>query len=195
MRRATPTPEGRVFRTPSGVVAFVVAAAVAALLLGDAAVRAGVGEMLLLAPWILLLLWGAYVFVYAPRVRIDRDGIRLHNILRIIDVPWALVRGIDVRWQLELTLHDGRVLRAYGGPVAGRPGRPALRRSPGEAERVPPAVRDLALIREQWQDALEQGADSAAPEIRRGWDVPGLVALAAILAWAVIALLISGGTS
>ncbi len=200
---STPDSDVRVFRAPSATIGLIVAALVALALLVDAGVRAGVGEMLLLAPWVLLVLWFVYVLVYAPHIRTDASGVRVHNLLRIVEFPWSAVRDIELRWQVRFRLSSGQDVSSFGGPVAGRPGRPPLRFGGGE-RREPPALRDMELLREQWISATESRADHGigsqvdassggahtAPVIRRRWDVAALVALAVIAIWAVSAVTI-----
>ena len=94
-----------------------------------------------------------------------------------------------MQWQVVFTLDDGRTVKAYGGPVAGTPGR-AERREEARPASPPPALRDLYLIQERWQTAREAGAP--AGDVRRSWDYPTLSALAVILIWAVIAVVIAG---
>jgi len=179
-----------VFRAPSAVVGLLVGGVLAAVLLGDAAIRAGIGPALLLAPWILLVLWGVYALIFAPHVRIDSDGIRIHNLLRVIDVPWGRVTEIDMRWQLQVHTDEPRRYKAYGGPVAGRPGRPPVRRDADRDRREPPAIRDLVLIQEAWFAAQDRGEGEG--DVRRRWDAPSLISLALIGAWVIIALFSSG---
>lgn len=197
-----PTPSGRrgdvrIFRAPSATVGVLVAAVVGLALLVDAAIRAGFGEMLLLAPWVLLVLWVVYVMIYAPHIRTDASGVRVHNLLRIVDFPWRAVRDIELRWQVRFRLTSGQDVASFGGPVAGRPGRPQLRF--GSERREPPAIRDMELLREQWisatQDELDVAdsvhvADASLSVVRRRWDLPALIALLVIAAWAVGALTI-----
>jgi hypothetical protein len=187
----------RVFRAPSATIGAIAGAVVALALLVDAAVRAGLGEMMLLAPWVLLVLWFVYVLVYAPHIRTDSEGVRVHNLLRIVEFPWSAVRDIELRWQVRFGLSSGENIASFGGPVAGRPARPGLRLGGGE-RREPPALRDVELIREQWISATEgdpvpelpaPGAARAASVVRRSWDVPALIALVAIAIWAVSALI------
>lgn len=179
------------FRAPSSVVGLVVAVALAVVLLGDAALRAGVAEMLLLAPWVLLALWVVYAFLFAPHVRIDGEGIRIHNPLRVTAVAWARVRDIDLQWQLRVTTDEPRVYKAFGGPVAGRPGRPPLRRDAERDRREPPAIRDLVVIQDAWGAARDTAPASGA--VRRFWDIPSAVSLLVLVCWAIIALFSSGG--
>lgn len=179
----------RVFRATSATVGMIAAAVVALALLVDAAVRAGFAEMLLLAPWVLLALWGVYVVVYAPHIRIDSSRVRVHNLLRIVEFPWRAVQDMELRWQVRFRLSTGQDVASFGGPVAGRPGRPPLRF--GSERREPPALRDMELLREQWIAATEDsGAAAQASEIRRTWDVWALIAFAVLAVWAVSALLI-----
>lgn len=181
----------RVFRAPSSVFGLVLGAVLAVVLLGDAALRAGVGEMLLLAPWVLLAFWGVYALLFAPHVRIDARGIRIHNPLRITEIAWARVSDIDMRWQLEVTTDEPRVVKAFGGPVAGRPGRPPLRRDEDRGRREPPAIRDLQVIQDAWESARPGAASDGV--VRRFWDIPSAISLAVLIAWVIIALFISGG--
>ncbi|MCI9858138.1 PH domain-containing protein [Microbacterium proteolyticum] len=179
------------FRAPSSVIGLVVAVALAVVLLGDAALRAGVGAMLLLAPWILLAVWAVYALLYAPHVRISADGIRIQNPLRVTDIAWARVREIDLQWQLRVLTDEQRTYKAFGGPVAGRPGRPPLRRDDVADRGEPPAIRDLVVIRDAWE-ASRDSAPPAGP-IHRFWHIPSVVSLLALIVWVIIALFISGG--
>lgn len=179
-------PEGaRTFRAPSGPVILVVTVLFALFLLGDAVVRAGWGQMLLLTPWILLLVWGVYELSFASAVRIDDDGAVVQNFLRRTAFGWHRVRDIDLRWQLEFALEDGSTLSSYGGPVRSRP--PRTRGSEDEPAKAPASLRDLTAIRDRWEAAA--GVAASAP-IRRGWDLPALIALAVIAVWAAVSVLI-----
>ncbi len=181
----------RVFRAPSSIIGLIVGAVLAVVLLGDAALRAGVGEMLLLAPWILLALWAVYALLFAPHVRIDADGIRIHNPLRVVEVAWSRVTDIDMRWQLEVRTDEPRTYKAFGGPVAGRPGRPPLRSAGDRARREPPAIRDLTIIQGAWESARATAPKNGA--VRRSWDIPSAICLLVLVVWVIIALFISGG--
>lgn len=178
------------------------------LLLGDALVRAGVVEMLRLAPWVLIAVWAVYVLLYASHITFDGEGATVQNYLRITRVPWPRVRDIAMRWQVVFGLDDGSSLPAYGGPVAGRPGRaPRTDRTraagtgpagPSSGRAVPAALRDVAELRDAWQgvDAWQPGSagapagrDGGDLGIQRSWDVPALVALVIIVVGAVISAL------
>ncbi|MEX8058254.1 hypothetical protein [Microbacterium sp. 16-032] len=185
------TEHPRVFRAPSSIFGLILGAVLALVLLGDAALRAGLGEMLLLAPWVLLALWAVYALLFAPHVRIDAEGIRIHNPLRIADIAWARVADIDMRWQLEVRTDEPRVVKAFGGPVAGRPGRPPIRRDAERGRREPPAIRDLQLIQEAWETARPTASKTGV--VRRSWDIPSVISLLVLICWVIIALFISGG--
>lgn len=160
-------------------------AAIVLLLLGDAVLRSGWGTMALLAPWPLLALWGVYVGVYVSAVTTDAAGLRVQNLMRITQIPWGQVAGIDLRYQLVITLRDGRRLTCFGGPATARPS--VQRRRDEETPRVSAAARDLQRLRDDWEAA---GAGTGGVVTRR-WDIPALAALAAIAVWAVIAVLIA----
>ncbi|MFJ2502490.1 MULTISPECIES: PH domain-containing protein [unclassified Microbacterium] len=176
----------RTFRAPSGPAALVIGSLLALFLLGDAVLRAGWGPMLLLAPWVLLVLWLVYVSSFASAVRIDDDGVVVQNLLRRITFGWQRVRAVDLRWQLIFSLDDGKDLACYGGPAKAGPIRMPARGGDGE-EKMPAGIRALTEIEERWEAAP---ATADAP-IRRSWDRPATIALVVIVVWAVLAVLVA----
>ncbi|WP_311243104.1 PH domain-containing protein [Microbacterium sp. WCS2018Hpa-23] len=181
-----PRPEAaRTFRAASGPVSLVLCSLLALFLLGDAVVRAGWGQMLLLAPWVLLGLWVVYEIAFVSVVRVDAQGAVVQNMLRRTSFGWSRVRDIDLRWQLVFSLDDGTDLSCYGGPARARPVR---RPTSGDDEaKAPAGLRDLTEIRDRWQDAP---ATADAP-LRRTWDSRALIALGAIVLWAVVSVFIA----
>ncbi len=179
----------RVFRAASGPVSLGAAAIITALLIVDAIVRAGWLETFLLLPWLLLVLWGIYVATFASHVAIDAEGITVQNLLRVIRIPWGCVHDIGMRFQLRVTVDDSSVVNAFGGPAAGRPPRPARRSEPDAPRRESTAVRDLQLIREQWDAAASAGASGG--DVVRRWDLRSLLALGVLACWALGAVIIS----
>ncbi len=178
--------DARTFRASSGPVILILTALFALYLLGDAVVRAGWGQMLLLAPWILLIVWAVYELSFASSVQIDDHGAVVQNFLRRTTFGWHRVRDIDLRWQLEFALEDGSTLSSYGGPARSRPVR--TRGSEDEPVKAPAGLRDLTAIRDRWDAAA--GVAASAP-IRRSWDAPALIALGIIAVWATVAVLIA----
>jgi hypothetical protein len=181
-----------VFRAASGTIALIAVSAIGAFLLGDAALRAGWAQALLLAPWVLLVVWSVYVMMYASCVVIDASGATVQNYVRRTWMPWARIEDVRMRWQAVFTLDDGTEVKAFGGPVAGRPGR-AERRAKARPGSAPPALQELGLIQDQWQTAREEGAPKG--DVRRSWDLGTLCALAVIVVWAFVAVIITGGPS
>jgi hypothetical protein len=155
-----------------------------ALLLVDALVRGGLVTTLLIAPWMLLALWGVYVVVFCSIVTTDAAGITVQNFLRRTVVPWGAIADIELRYQLIITTRAGRRIACYGGPASGR------RMRGGDSDRVPRAVRDAARIRDDWQDAVHAGAPDGP--VTRSWDVPALVALVVIALGIGVAVAVSG---
>lgn len=167
----------------------VVAGIVALLLLGDAVSRAGWGEMLLLAPWVLLVLWAIWATMFASMIETDAEGVTVQNYLRRTRLPWGVVTDIRLRYQIVFVLGDEpdeRRVKALGGPVVGRPVRPVLR----GGTREHPALREMELIRERWRSALDRGAADGV--VVRSWDWMGFGAFAMIVAWALVAVLVAG---
>jgi len=189
----TPSEAGdrRVYRSGSGTVALVIAGAMTVFLLGDAVVRAGVGDMLRLAPGILLVDWIIFAALYTPLVRTDRRGITVVNPLRRAEVPWGRVREITTRWQLTLELDDGSKVAAFGGPSV-RPPRPRFHRTAGPAAAEPRVAggSDVELILRDWEDAGGQG--SVADPVRRSWNLPVVLSLAGVVIWGLLALMAGG---
>lgn len=182
----------RTYRALTGWIMIAAALIAAVFVLCDAAVRGGWQTMLLLAPWVLLVLWILYEIGPASFIRMDDDGVRVQNMLRRTSFGWKRVRDIDLRWQLVFALFDDTTVTSFGGPARARP-RKVTGSVVGEADRrpaqarVPGGYQDLAEIRDRWESAK---ATADAP-ILRSWDVPALIALAVIVLWAVAAALIA----
>jgi len=175
----------RTFRAASGPVSLVLCSLLALFLLGDAVVRGGWVQTLLLAPWVLLGLWVVYEIAFVSSVRIDDHGAVVQNMLRRTSFGWNRVRDVDLRWQLVFSLDDGSDVTCFGGPTRSRPARRAT--GDDEAAKAPAGIRDLTEIRDRWQ-AASAGADA---RVSRSWDGPALIVLVAIVAWAVAAVLIA----
>ncbi len=176
-----PTSEERVvFRSGGGTVWMTVTLLVCALLLGDLVVRGSLGQALLIAPWLLLLVWFVYLFVWAPRIVATPDGVAVHNVLRVTRLSWSAIESITARWQIEFRLVDElgqKPLQAWGAPTQ----RPS--RSP---KRTHPSANQLERLR-----IMLDEAPGAPVERTVSWDVPGLVAGGAIVVWALIAILVT----
>lgn len=181
----------RAYRGYTGVAVLVVCALASAYLLGDAVVNGSWGQMLLYAPWVLLVLWTVYVVAVASAVRVDADGVAVTNMLRTTRFGWRRATDVDLTWQLDFRLDDGRKLSCWGGPGRARAPRPAGRDG---GIRVPASLGALGEIRALWERALDApvppaGTGADAP-IRRTWDLPVLAALVVIVIWAVAAVMI-----
>jgi hypothetical protein len=175
----------RVFRVTGSVILFAICGVISAGLLIDAVVRAGLIEALLLAPWMLLILWVIYVVGIASDVRADRRGAGVQNLLRRTWMPWNRVKRIAMRWQLELTLDDGSVVRCFGSPGRTRPRRigPERTREDGNG-----AVEDGIARMQRFRLDPELRADAV---VVRTWDWPAIIALAVLVLWAVVAVLVT----
>lgn len=175
-------------RNRGGVALLVICSVLSAVMLIDAAVRADVGTALLLAPWILLLLWLVYVVGVASRVRAHQDGVFVQNLLRTTFAPWARVKSVSMRWQIEIVLDDGSRLTCFGGPSRRR----SQRLGPGRTKEDANGDADdtVAALRRTKANAVQV---SPVPPIRRGWDIPSVIALLVIVAWAAVAVVIARG--
>ncbi|WP_341939753.1 PH domain-containing protein [Microbacterium sp. LWH10-1.2] len=174
----------RTIRAASGIVSLVLCSALAIFLLGDAVVRGGWAQTLLIAPWVLLGLWVVYEIAFVSAVGIDDKGATVQNMLRRTSFGWSRVRDIDLRWQLVFSLDDGTDVSCFGGPAKARPVR---RPREDEEAKTPTGLRDLTEIRDRWQGA----PDEADAPIVRSWDLRALIALGVIVVWAVASVLIA----
>lgn len=183
-------PGRHTFRPGSAIPLSVVSAAVVAYLLGDAVVRGGMAQAVLLAPWPLLALWFVWLAAFASRVTIEDDALTVQNMLRVVRVPWVRVADISWRWQVDVELDDGSRVRAIGGPTQGRSAR-----RPGNPQLTPAHMRaQYDAIVAAWEKARD-GAAAASTLVVRGWDRPGLVVLTVLVMWAAVAVLVTGGPS
>jgi hypothetical protein len=109
-----------VFRPASATVAAV---AWSAVTLGWAwlAVREG-GPVALVrqAPAMALAATVVYAVMVRPAVSVGADGVHLRNVLRDVDVPWAVLERVSTRFALTLHTRDGQVVRAWAAPASGR---------------------------------------------------------------------------
>lgn len=174
----------RIFRAWTGVVFLAIAALAAVFLLGDAVVRAGFAQMLLLAPWVLIALWVIYAASAASVLRVSDQGVVVQNLLRRTTFGWSHVKDVDFRWQLEFRLDDGTTITAMGGPARSRPRRQTKQELEVEGAKAPSGVHELSDIRERWKAALS----AADAPIRRSWDWAALGALLVLIVWAAIAV-------
>lgn len=176
----------RVFRGTGSLVLLGVTVVVAVLLLVDAAVRSGVTNMLLLAPWPLLVVWCVYVVGVASDVRADESGMQVQNMLRRIRMPWPRVKRMQMRWQFEVTLDDGTVVSCFGGPARSR----ARRLGPGRLKEDGVAETDDGIARLHKLRASAAPASSDAAVVRT-WDWTTILVGVALVVWAVVAVLVA----
>lgn len=180
----------RIFRVTGAVVLLVLASIVAAVMLIDALVRSGIGNTLLLAPWLLLVLWLVYVVGAASDVRADERGVQVQNLLRRVWMPWERVKKIAVRWQLEFLLDDGSVVTSMGGPARSRPRRLGAERERERESENAESSDGLAQLQKLRLEALESATSGSDAAVQRSWDVPALIALGVLVVWAAAAVLI-----
>lgn len=172
------TPGDRVVFAPVGVRVLAVtvwAGLVAYLVL---LVRQGSGEAAVrFLPLALLVTLVVHAAFWRPAVVVDDRGVRLRNVLRDVDVPFARLDAVDTRYALRLE-SGGRSYTAWAAPAPGRTSAMSLTRRDAAANSLLGA--DLAqgvsasaapntdsggaalLVRLRWQRWLEQDALAAA---------------------------------
>ncbi|GAB3126417.1 PH domain-containing protein [Glaciibacter psychrotolerans] len=102
---------GKVLAIATGVV--IVVCLVTLIVDGDPA--AGIRFALPLVT-VGYLVWLTF---WLPAVEISDGGVRLHNTLRTIDLPWPSIERIDTRYALTLYTTYGRFV-AWAAPASGR---------------------------------------------------------------------------
>ncbi|WP_349897412.1 PH domain-containing protein [Parafrigoribacterium soli] len=149
----------------------------------------------------------AWTALWRPHVRVSDAGVRICNVFRTIDIPWAALIQVDTRYALTLYT-PGHQFAAWAAPAPGRTGTNIARRAQqsgrvGGGPTVDGAVRpgDLLasesgqaahLVRERWHALLESGAvEVGAAEdtpVHVHWHGYTIVALLALGAGALVAL-------
>jgi len=153
----------------SGLAAFLGLA-----LLVDAAVRGSWDVVLTAIGPVAVVLWGIWVLMVRPSVRVAADDLTVVNPLRRTVVPWGRVADVRMRYQIVVETDDSRRLTCWGGPTLPRP-KPARR---GERP-VMPTSGELTVVLDAWAVARDRGAGTGP--VVRSWDrvavLAGVVAL------------------
>ncbi|WP_221585256.1 PH domain-containing protein [Microbacterium sp. G2-8] len=170
-----------VFRSVMGWVWLALAGGVSLFLIGDMAVRGGAWDAFLVAPWLLAVCWLVWVFQVVPRIVADGRGVRLHNLLRIVDLPWSAVAGVRLRYSAEFDLRAGGKITAWGGHS--RRMHLQLKRASSD-----PAEDEVAQL-----ERLHAEAEADDRPVERSWNVGAIAAGALIVCWIAFALTVTGG--
>jgi Bacterial PH domain len=163
----------------------------------------------LFASWVLFelaLMWSLFI---RPAVVLDDHGVTLRNVVRDVFIPWVQVTDAEYRWNLKVFAGDlgytawaissqvERPKRVTGG-MFGNFMSPRLDKYAiadthlsATAQKVTASMvaRSIAQAKQQYEEAVAQGALSAAPEVqvRITW-VPLVLAILLLPAIAVAVL-------
>lgn len=172
-------------------------------------ISGGDNRALALVPSAFAGLFGWSVLWY-PFVQVDGDGVRICNVLRTIDIPWAALIHVDTRYALTLYT-PGHAYSAWAAPAPGRTGTTLARRAerhgrvdatPAVNGRVRPgdllaseSGQAAQIVRDRWvtlrdSGAIEPGAADTTP-VTVHWHVLTNALLAVLLVaavWALVAL-------
>lgn len=165
----------------------------------------GVADLVRQAPAMVLAGTVVYVVLVRPTVAVDRDGVRLRNVLRDVEVPWAALEHVSTRFALTLHTRDGRQVRAWAAPASGRHVDARLTAGDVRAlgwdpdEPLPTASASTssasgvaaAWVRREWRRALADDAAPPAdlPQVRRRTARGPLLCLAASAVLTAVTLL------
>ena len=189
----SPTPEPTLpvtLRPVSSRVVHVV------LLAAAGAWLAGTGALLTAGPVLLALAVLSHAAFWRAAVVVDDRGVRLLNVLRDVEVPWAALDDVTARW--SLTLHaGGRTHQSWSATArsqaavrqqaraqrrAARSGTPAG--PPTDGADAESALAVVERHRERWVAAGRVPADG---EVVVRWNVAVLVTVTACVAVALAA--------
>ena len=171
-----------VFRSTLGWVWFGLAVVICGYLLVDMVIRASVWDGFLVAPWLIGICWLVWIFQVSPRIVAGESGVRLVNVLRVIDLPWSTVESVRLRYNAEFQLRSGSKITAWGG--SSRRLHKSLKRRTAED----PAEQEAEALQR-----LHANTTNRDGYVRRGWDIPALIALAIIVVWIAFSLIQTGG--
>lgn len=171
-----------VFRSTIGWVWFGIAAFVSAYLIVDMVVRASAWDAFLVAPWLLAICWVVWVFQVVPRIDANERGVRLYNLLRIVDLPWAAVSEVRLRYSTEFDLRAGGTVVAWGGSSR------RLHRSIKRRSEEDPAESEAEALQR-----LHAQAGRGPSEVGRTWEWFSVASAIVIVAWLVFSLLMTRG--
>jgi len=171
-----------------------------ALVLGALLIGAQSDRALAFVPAAFVALF-AWLALWRPNVEVSDARVRLLNVFRTIEVPWAALIHVDTRYALTLYT-PGHRYAAWAAPAPGRTGTNIARRAErrgtvGPAPRPDGTVRpgDLLasesgqaayLVRDTWArlqnaDAIEAGvAESTPVSVRWHWLSGGALVLLAL---------------
>jgi hypothetical protein len=179
----------RVFRsTPSYVFAWVWMAFAAANLV-DLAVRGRDVASVIAAGSLLFGAGVAYIIGLRPRVVADDDGVRLHNPLQDVRLPWSAVEKVDKTDAIEI--HSGdRTFRAYALQTSPR-ARVRAQARPRREGSVPDHVAEYVRGRLPIDFAVDQlnelanqnrgDAPSDPPSVSLSWLAVGSLTVPALI--------------
>lgn len=179
----------RVLRPATGLFWLVAVAVVVLFLLGDVVVRGSWDQALLVAPWLLIPVWFVYVCLYAPHLEVDEERVRVHNVLRTIDLPWSAVDDIVMRWQLEFHLTADAAATGVGGRKGVVEAWSFSRRWTGAGRK---RTDDTEVTLDVMRGLHASVGRQPGTRPSASWDIRSLIAAGLIAAWCVAAVLIAG---
>ncbi len=150
-----------------------------------------VGQMILAGQWselvrysgplgiFLLLAWAA---LWSPYVECSPAGVKLHNVLSTIMLPWPTIQAVDGRYGLTLDT-------VYGEFTAWSASRPRLRPGPVDPDAPRDPVTEVTRTWTAMQAAGHLDDPRIEPDVRpRQWRVGVIELLVALMLWTAASL-------
>lgn len=162
------------FRPAAGRILAAVVIALCALGLVLSVVQGGSTVLWRFGPWVALICLAVWAGYWNPRVVMTDSGVRVVNVTRTVDVPWAAITDVRTRWALTLETAAGSV-SAWAAPA---PGAAALARSRRQGEDEP-STAAAAAVKAQWLERHSGTPQAAA--VTKSWNAPILIAAGALV--------------
>ena len=179
----------RVFRsTPAFVFAWLWMAFAAANLV-DLALHGRDIATVIAAGSLLLGAGVAYVIGLRPRVVADEDGVRLHNALHDVRLPWSAVDKIETTDSIEIRSGD-RTFRVYALQTTPRARARAELKSRARDSRVPDHVAEYVKGKLPLDFAVDQLNELATQNRRDSGKTPEHPSQRDSLSWLAVASLV-----
>jgi Bacterial PH domain len=169
-----------------GKVLAALTVAVVAVLLAEMVLRGRWSDLMAYSGPLGIALLMAWAVWWSPYVEYSPAGVRLHNVVRSVFVPWPAIEGIDPRYGLTLHTAYGR----FNAWAANRPSMAHSRKQPSAGQEMS-AAEAVAQVR----DTLMAAGHLDRPQLERShaaitWRRDVLAATLSLMIWWAVTRLI-----
>ncbi|MHA7305214.1 PH domain-containing protein [Arthrobacter sp. TMN-49] len=122
-------------------------------------------------PWLLIVAWGLFLFLWRPRLEIGPEGLTVVNILREHTIPFAALTAFRVAQNVSFDTTAGRIA-SWGAPGAGKLG-PRIGSAPRKSSESPGGRTSITIpvAQEQIQSTWDVWERTQEDQVREGLSV------------------------